>query len=52
MIAHALACITRNPVDLAVLLELAGSEIQEMTGEILAQAVLEDEDNTTTQPLS
>jgi hypothetical protein len=44
--AHALAGIARSPADLAVLFELAGSEIQEMTGEILAQAVLEDEEET------
>jgi hypothetical protein len=45
-IAHALAGVARSPVDLAILFELAGSEIQEMTGEILAQAVLGDEDET------
>ncbi len=44
--AHALAGIARSPADLAVLFELAGSEVQEMTGEILAQAVLGEEDET------
>ena len=52
VIAHALAGIARSPVDLAILFELAGSEIQEMAGEILAQAVLRDEDETKTLPLS
>jgi hypothetical protein len=42
VIAHALAGLARSPVDLALLFELAGSEIQMMTGEILAQAVLGD----------
>jgi len=46
VIAHALAVVARSPVDLALLFELAGSEIQEMTGEIIAQAVLGDEDET------
>jgi hypothetical protein len=34
-VAHALANVARSPVDLAILFELAGSEVQEMAGEIL-----------------
>jgi hypothetical protein len=45
-IVHALASVARSPVDLALLFELAGSGIQEMTGEILADAILGDEDAT------
>jgi hypothetical protein len=46
VIAHALAGLARSPVDLALLFELAGTEIQGMTGEILARAVLGDEGET------
>jgi hypothetical protein len=46
VIAHALASVARSPLDLAILFELAGSEVQEMTGEILGQEVLGDEDET------
>jgi hypothetical protein len=45
-IAHALASVARSPVDLATLFELAGSEVQEMTGEVLAQDVMGEEDET------
>ncbi len=45
-IAHALASVARSPVDLAILFELAGSEVQEMTGEILGQEILGEEDET------
>jgi hypothetical protein len=44
--AHALSNITRSPADLAILLELAGSEVQEMAGEILGQDVFAPEDET------
>jgi hypothetical protein len=43
-IAHALASVSRSPVDLAILLGLAGSEVQEMAGEILGQNVLAEEE--------
>jgi hypothetical protein len=42
-VAHALASVARSPLDLAILFELAGSEVQEMTGEILGQGVLGNE---------
>lgn len=45
-VAHALASVARSPIDLAILFELAGSEVQEMTGEILGQGVLGDEEET------
>jgi hypothetical protein len=43
-IAHALASVSRSPVDLAILLKLAGSEVQEMAGEILGQSVFTEEE--------
>lgn len=45
-IAHALATVSRSPVDLSILLELAGSEVQEMAGEILGQSVLAEEEES------
>ena len=45
-VAHALASVARSPLDLAILFELAGSEVQEMTGEILGQGALGNEDKT------
>jgi|SRR3954467_611700 len=42
-VAHALANVARSPVDLAILFELAGSEVQEMTGEILGQEAFDAE---------
>jgi hypothetical protein len=44
--AHALSNLTRSPADLAILLELAGSEVQEMAGEILGRDVFTPEDET------
>jgi hypothetical protein len=41
--AHALASVARSPADLAILFGLAGSEVQEMTGEILGQGALGNE---------
>lgn len=46
VIAHTLASLVRSPVDLSTLFELSGSQIQEMTGEILGQGVLGDPDAT------
>jgi len=46
VIAHALAAVSRSPVDLSVLLELAGSEVQEMAGEILGQSVFAEEEES------
>lgn len=46
VVAHALSNVARLPVDLAVLFELAGSEVQEMAGEILGQDVFDTEDHT------
>ncbi|MFL6232254.1 MAG: hypothetical protein ACJ76N_03905 [Thermoanaerobaculia bacterium] len=45
-VAHALSNVARSPVDLAVLFELAGSEAQEMAGEILGQVAFGTEDHT------
>jgi hypothetical protein len=45
-VAHALANVSRSPVDLAILFELAGSEVQEMAGEILGQDAFGTEDYT------
>lgn len=45
-IAHALATVSRSPVDLSILLELAGSEVQEMAGEILGQSVFAEEEDS------
>lgn len=44
--AHALSSLSRSPIDLAILFELAGSEIQVMAGEILGQAAFGTEDHT------
>lgn len=44
--AHALSSVARSPVDLAVLFEMAGSEVQEMAGEILGQVAFDTEDPT------
>jgi len=44
--AHALSNVGRSPMDLAVLFELAGSEVQEMAGEILGQDAFGTEDHT------
>lgn len=44
-IAHALTTVSRSPVDLSILLELAGSEVQEMAGEILGQSVFAEEED-------
>jgi hypothetical protein len=46
VIAHTLASLARSPVDLSILFELSGSQVQEMTGEILGQGVLDDPDQT------
>jgi hypothetical protein len=46
VIAHTLASLARSPVDLSILFELSGSQVQEMTGEILGQGVLDDPDPT------
>jgi hypothetical protein len=45
-VAHALVTVSRSPVDLSVLLELAGSEVQEMAGEILGQNVFAEEEES------
>jgi hypothetical protein len=45
-VAHALANVARSPADLAILFELAGSEVQEMAGEILGQEAFAAEDDT------
>lgn len=45
-IAHALATVSRSPADLSILLELAGSEVQEMAGEILGQSVFAEEEDS------
>ncbi len=36
-VAHALAGVARSPADLALLMELSGPLVQQMTGEILAE---------------
>lgn len=46
VVAHALASVSRSPVDLSILLELAGSEVQEMAGEILGQSVFAEEEES------
>lgn len=46
VIAHTLASVARSPVDLSILLELAGTQVQEMTGEILGMGVLGDAGGT------
>jgi len=46
VIAQTLASLVRSPVDLSILFELSGSQVQEMTGEILGQGVLGDPDDT------
>jgi hypothetical protein len=46
VIAHAISNLMRSPVDLALLLGMAGSEIQKMTGEILGQEAFGTEDHT------
>jgi hypothetical protein len=46
VVAHALSNVVRSPVDLAVLFEMAGSEAQEMAGEILGQDAFGTEDHT------
>jgi hypothetical protein len=38
--AHVLVFLAHSPVDLAMLLDLAGTQVQEMTGEILGQDLL------------
>ncbi len=38
--AHVLVFLTRCPADMAMLLELSGSQVQEMAGEILGQEIL------------
>lgn len=45
-VAHALSNVARSPVDLAILFELAGSEVQEMAGEILGQEAFTGEEET------
>lgn len=45
-VAHALSNVARSPGDLAILFELAGSEVQEMAGEILGQEAFGTEDHT------
>jgi hypothetical protein len=45
-VAHALSNVARSPMDLAILFELAGSEVQEMAGEILGQDAFGTEDYT------
>lgn len=40
--AHALAGVGRSAADLALLMELSGPLVQQMTGEILGQGVTED----------
>ena len=40
VIAHALASVVRSPVDLSILFDLSGSQVQEMTGEILGREIL------------
>lgn len=46
VIAHAMSNLVRSPVDLALLLQIAGSEVQKMAGEILGQEALGTEDHT------
>lgn len=46
VVAHAMSNLMRSPVDLALLLQMAGSEIQKMTGEILGQEAFGAEDHT------
>ena len=46
VIAHTLASLMRSPVDLSLLFELSGSQVQEMTGEILGQGVLGEPDES------
>lgn len=41
-VAHALAGVARSPADLALLMELSGPLVQEMTGEILGKEVLRE----------
>lgn len=40
-VAHALAGVGRSPADLAILMDLSGPLVQQMTGEILGQEVLD-----------
>lgn len=46
VVAHAMSNLMRSPVDLALLLQMAGSEVQKMTGEILGQEAFGTEDHT------
>jgi hypothetical protein len=39
-VANVLAATAHSPVDLAILLEMSGSQVQEMAGEILGQDIL------------
>lgn len=41
-VAHALAGVGRSPADLALLMEISGPLVQQMTGEILGQEVEEE----------
>jgi hypothetical protein len=43
-VAHALSKVAHSPVDLALLFELAGSEVQEMAGEILGREIFDGEE--------
>lgn len=43
-VAHALSKVAHSPADLALLFELAGSEVQEMAGEILGQEAFAGEE--------
>ncbi len=46
VVAHAMSNVMRSPVDLALLFQLAGSEVQQMTGEVLGQEAFGTEDHT------